>query len=216
MERVEATLDPANVASARLLERLGFDFEGTARHAVRTADGWADDDRYALTAPARRAWADRPRGRPAEVRLVELSPANRYAVMRLATHHSEERLVAPMAASFVDALAPEEIDGAAIVPWFRVIEADGELVGFLMIAEATAAHPEAYLWRLLVDRRHQRRGIGDRALALLVERLRAEGHETLLVSWMPGPGSPEPFYLARGFEPTGERDGEEIVGRLRL
>ena len=71
-----------------------------------------------------------------------------------------------------------------------------------------------YLWRLLIDRRHQRRGIGDRVLSLLVARLRAEGHESLLVSWHPGPGGPEPFYLARGFVPTGEVDEDEIVARL--
>ena len=51
-------------------------------------------------------------------------------------------------------------------------------------------------------------------LALLVERLRAEGHSSLLVSWAPGPGGPEPFYLGRGFVPTGEVDDGEIVARL--
>ncbi|MET0144687.1 MAG: GNAT family N-acetyltransferase [Ilumatobacteraceae bacterium] len=216
VHRVEASLDPANVPSARLVEQLGFDFEGTAHRAVWTAGRWADDDRYALTADRRRSWSNRPRGRPAAVCLVELAPANRYAVMRLATHHSDERFVAPMAATFVDALAPEVVDGAPVVPWYRVIQADGEAAGFVMIAERTTAHAEAFLWRLLVDRRHQRRGIGDRALALLIDRLRSEGHETLLVSWMPGRGSPEPFYVARGFVPTGDTDGDEIVARLRL
>src|SRR5829696_9568645 len=31
VHRVEASVDPRNVSSARLLERLGFDFEGTSR-----------------------------------------------------------------------------------------------------------------------------------------------------------------------------------------
>jgi diamine N-acetyltransferase len=103
-----------------------------------------------------------------------------------------------------------------VVPWYRAVEADGELVGFVMLAERTAAHPEAYLWRLLIDRRHQRRGIGDLVLASLAARLRAEGHDTLLVSWAPGAGGPEPFYLARGFVPTGVVEDGEIEARLRL
>ena len=91
-----------------------------------------------------------------------------------------------MPESFADALTPEPVNGVPVVPWFRAIEADGELAGFVMLAERTAAHPEAYLWRLLIDRHHQRRGIGDRVIALLTDRLRAEGHRTLLVSWHPG------------------------------
>ena len=50
----------------------------------------------------------------------------------------------------------------------------------------------------------------------LIERLRAEGHDTLLVSWHPGPGGPEPFYLARGFVPTGQIVDGEIEARLTL
>ena len=83
-----------------------------------------------------------------------------------------------------------------------------------MLAAVTEHHPEPYLWRLLIDRRHQRRGIGDRVLALLVDRLRAEGSSSLLVGWVPGPGGPAPFYLERGFVPTGEVDDGEIEARL--
>ena len=86
----------------------------------------------------------------------------------------------------------------------------------MMVADASAAHPVPYLWRLLIDRRHQRRRIGDRALDLLVERLRAEGHRSLLVSWHPGEGGPEPFYLRRGFVPTGVVEDGEIEARLEL
>ena len=94
------------------------------------------------------------------------------------------------------------MDGVPVVPWMRAIEADGELAGFVMMAVRTAHHPEPYLWRLLIDRRHQRRGIGDRVLGLLVDELRRDGESAMLVSWQPGPGGPEPFYLGRGFVAT--------------
>ena len=86
----------------------------------------------------------------------------------------------------------------------------------MMIAEVTPAHPEPYLWRLLVDRRHQRRGVGRRALHLLCDQLRAEGCRALVTSWVPGPGTPAPFYRKYGFLDTGEMvDGETLV-RLQL
>jgi diamine N-acetyltransferase len=42
-----------------------------------------------------------------------------------------------------------------------------------------------------------------------------DAHE-LLVSWVPGADGPEAFYLGLGFEPTGEIDEGEVVGRRRL
>jgi len=215
VHRVEAALDPRNVASARLLENLGFDHEGTAISSMFFKGAWVDDTLYGLTAERRRTWRDRPRHPPEEVRLGEVTVDNAEVVFELATHYSQRRFVAPMADSFADALFPAIENGAPVVPWLRAIEADGVLGGFMMTAERTAAHPETYLWRLLIDRWHQRRGIGDRALALLVDRLRAAGETTLLVGWSPGPGGPERFYLARGFVPTGHVDEDgEIEARL--
>jgi diamine N-acetyltransferase len=63
----------------------------------------------------------------------------------------------------------------------------------------------------------QRRGYGRAALGLLTAHVRGlPGATQLVTSWIPGPGSPEAFYLGLGFEPTGEVDDDEIVGRLVL
>jgi len=216
VHRVEASLDPRNIASARLVESLGFELEGVAREAERDGDGWSDDARYALTAGGHAAWRARPVGPPDDVRLVEITPATARAMLDLRTHPTQRRFISDMASSYADALFPDVINGAPVVPWLRAIEADGERVGFMLLAERTAHHPEPYLWRLLIDRRHQRRGIGDRALTLLVDRLRAEGHRTLLVDWNLGPGTPEPFYLRRGFVKVRNVSPDEVEGRLEL
>jgi RimJ/RimL family protein N-acetyltransferase len=216
VHRVQASLDPRNVASARLVEGLGFELEGTARAAVRDGEGWADDAHYALTAEDHTAWATRPQGPPRDVRLVEITAATARALMDVRTNPSQRRFVATVADSYADAMFPDEVNGAPVVPWLRAIEADGERVGFLMLAAATTHHPEPYLWRLLVDRRHQRRGIGGRALTLLCEQLRAAGHAGLGVDWNLGPGTPEPFYLARGFVRVRDIGDDEVEGRLAL
>ena len=71
-----------------------------------------------------------------------------------------------------------------------------------------------FLWRFLVDRRHQGRGIGHRALTELVDRLTREGSRSLRVSWVEGPGSPRRFYERFGFSPTGEVAHGETVAQL--
>ena len=58
-------------------------------------------------------------------------------------------------------------EGTPVEPWFRAIAADGELVGFIMVAEPLPTQPHPYLWRLMVDWRHQGRGIGRAAIATL-------------------------------------------------
>lgn len=214
--RVRAELDPENIASQRVLENVGLVFEATTRNSFLWRGQWADSTTYGATAQECRDWADRPQHPPDEVRLVPLTLENNRSYYALRTHHSQERFVAPMSWSFADALFPEVIDGAPVVPRLYGVEADGEPVAFMMIAEVTPAHPEPYLWRLLVDRRHQRRGLGRRALDLLCHQLLAEGCTTLVTSWVPGAGTPAPFYRKYGFLETGETvDGETVV-RLQM
>jgi RimJ/RimL family protein N-acetyltransferase len=216
LERVAATMVPLNLRSARLLERLGFGYEGRAVGAAFVRGSWVDDDRYSVSAEARASWLARPRTPPRDVRLVEVTEANRAAVGALATHRSQERFVATMADSFAEAGEPDIEDGAPIVPWLRAIEADDELAGFVMLAESRWPGEDPYLWRLLIDRRHQGRGIGRHAMGLLVERLRSEGHRRLVTSWVRDEGGPEPFYLGLGFRLTGEIEEGEHVGELLL
>jgi diamine N-acetyltransferase len=121
-----------------------------------------------------------------------------------------------MFSSFADALFPEVVDGSPLLPWMRAVVADGEIAAFVMLALTTEHHPEPYLWRLLVDRLHQRRGIGGRVLDLVAEECRRMGDETLLTSWGEGKGSPRPFYLSHGFEPTGRIIDGETEGRRLL
>lgn len=214
--RVEAKLHPGNPASAMVLERVGMQFEGHMKLSFWLGDDNSDDWIYAMTRADWEVWRDRPRHRPGDVRLVEITADTMHPVRRLTTHKSQERFVAPVASSFGDALFPEVIDGAPVAPWMRAVEADGEPVGFLMVALTTDTHREPYLWRLLIDRKHQRRGIGSATLDLLVEQCRAWGDRTLMVSWTPGKGSPEAMYRRYGFAPTGNVIDDEIEARLTI
>lgn len=48
MHRVDAFIMPSNTASLRLIERLGFDYEGTCRSFAKINGSWADHKHYAL------------------------------------------------------------------------------------------------------------------------------------------------------------------------
>jgi RimJ/RimL family protein N-acetyltransferase len=214
--RVCGMLHPDNPASAMVLERTGFLFEGHTRSSFWVGEELSDDWIYGMTRPDWETWRRRPRHPPDEVQLVEITPENVADVLALKTHRTQEEFVAPMLRSFADALIPEVVNGAPVVPWMRAVNADDEIVAFVMLALTTEHHPEPYLWRLLVDRLHQRRGIGERALGLVIAECRRRGDSTLLTSWGEGRGSPRGFYIANGFEPTGEVVDGETEGRKQL
>jgi RimJ/RimL family protein N-acetyltransferase len=215
VHRIVASVDPANFASMRVIEHLGFRYEGTARRAELVRGDWVDDIRFALLRDDRADWLARPTSSQV-VELVEITEHNLDATAALATHHHQRRFVAPMARSFSQALVPGMNGDARVVPWMRAVQADGQIVGFMMLVEPSPSQPVPYLWRFLIDRRHQRRGVGGRAIALLAEHLRAAGHDALLLSFVDAPGGPRQFYERLGFVPTGIIHEGETQARLAL
>jgi len=145
----------------------------------------------------------------ATVELREVTGETVRDICRLRTTPEQEAFVAPNAISFAEALFEPKA-------WFRAIYADEEPVGFVMLHDDREGQ-RYYLWRLMIDARHQRLGYGRSALELLVaEVLDRPGATELLVSWVPGEGGPEPFYVDLGFVLTGEVDEGEVVARLPL
>lgn len=217
VHRIAATLDPRNGPSARVLEALGFEYEGTARSAAFVRGVWADDARFGLLGPDWESWKARPTGPPTVVELAEIGDGDIRPLLEIDLAFSQRKLVSSMGASFGDALIPEVIDSEPVRPWFRSIRADGQLVGFVMVAEPHHTTPHPYLWRLLVDRRHQRRGIGRRAVQAVAGEWRARGATHLLVGFVPDlPGNPRRFYEGLGFVLTGKVDGGEVEAILDL
>ena len=216
VSRIESSLHPDNPPSARVLEACGLIFEGLTRQSFWVGDECSDDMLYGMTRSDWEAWCNRPRQRPDQVELVPVTAGNRRAVGDLVIHKTQERFVSTMLGNFRDALLPPLRDGVPVVPWFRAIEADGEIVGFIMAAEITEARATPRLWRLLVDRMHQRRGIGSAALDLFEHWCADHGATAIEVSWTVGPGSPAPMYQARGYEPTGQIEDGEIHAIKRL
>jgi diamine N-acetyltransferase len=150
-----------------------------------------------------------PPGAGAEVSLREVTAETVREICTLSVAPDQRRLVATNAESIAEAYFTRQA-------WFRAVYADETPVGFVMLYD-DPREPRYYLWRFMVAAEHQSKGYGRRAMELLIEhvRTRPKAEESLL-SYVPGAGSPERFYRALGFEPTGEVDDGEIVMRLRL
>jgi diamine N-acetyltransferase len=223
MVRVQAQMHPDNHASAGVAERCGLLYEGQTKLSfIPLPEDTGSQERsdnliYGVIRDDWDQWQRRPTDAPDQVRLVELSNSNLDQVERLTTHKSQERMVAPVLVSIAQAFVPPVYDGALIKPWHRVVEADGQIVGFVMLATSDKSDRSPYLWRFLIDRGHQRRGIGGQVLDLIVDEVRRWRAERLFVSWVPGTGSPERFYRRHGFIPTGKIDESgEVEGVLRI
>jgi diamine N-acetyltransferase len=149
--------------------------------------------------------------------MVELRPlteSNREAVEALRVAPSQQQFVSSVTDSLRE--AAEHPDAHAL---YWAVYDDETPVGFVMIADEVAS-PEYiahYLWKLLIDERHQRQGYGTATLDRVVEYFRRRsGVDALLTSAVPGDGSPIAFYERYGFERTGEVAHGEVVLRYRL
>jgi len=211
--RIEADIDPRNIASARTLERLGFEHEGLMRHRWIVAGEVSDTGYYGLL---REKWLAPKAGPcdPSAVSLREITADLVRLLHKLQVSESQKGFVAPNSLSLAQALfAPEA--------WYRAVFCGEELAGFVMLADESLQSPppekpQIGVWRFMIDARFQGRGLGRAALLLVIEHARSKGFEMLELSYVPGPGCPEPFYRGLGFAPNGRMDGVEVVMALKL
>ncbi len=149
------------------------------------------------------------------VTLAEVTADTLGAIIELDVAPEQRGFVASNAVSIAEAHFKK---GA----WFRAIEADGAPVGFVMLFDPTLPGAtvgadddpgDILLWRLMIDRRFQRSGIGRKALDQVVVHARARpGAKRLVSSFGPGESGPGGFYLRYGFTKTGAMndDGTEV------
>jgi len=151
------------------------------------------------------------------VTLREIDDANRETVLSLAVAPAQEQFVSSVAESLAEAA-----DYPHAKPWYRAVFDGDDAVGFVMLSWNVEPQPPEiigpwFLWKLLIDERHQGRGYGREIVQTVANLVRAEGATELLTSYTPGPGGPAGFYQRLGFVPTGGVDPNgEIIMRLKL
>ncbi|HEY7693610.1 MAG TPA: GNAT family N-acetyltransferase [Gaiellaceae bacterium] len=147
------------------------------------------------------------------VSLRPITDANRDAVEALAVAPDQRRFVSGVRESILEAAAHPD---ARALYW--AVYADETPVGFVMIADEVEGsdYIAHFLWKLLIDERHQRRGFGTATLDLVVDYFRERGVDAMWTSAGLGEGGPLAFYERYGFERTGELHGNEAMLRLEI
>lgn len=175
-------------------------FNGRHFTLARTVQRWL---LHTLPAP------DAP-GRDAAVSLREIERETARRIINLKVTDEQRQFVASNEISIAQAYFDREH------AWFRAIYADETPVGFVMLFD-DPEQPVYYLWRFMIDVRYQGMGYGRRAMEALIAHVKTRPNaKELLVSCVPGEGSPCPFYKQLGFEETGEMEGIEVVMALPL
>ncbi len=145
-----------------------------------------------------------------EVTLREITKENLSDILRLKVAPQQEHFVASNAVSLAQAHFEPE------TPWFRAIYAGEMPVGFLML-EYDREYETYNLWRFMIDERHQGRGYGRRALALLFAHVKTLPRaDAFYTSCAPAEGGPGPFYEKMGFAYTGEEEDGELWMRREV
>ena len=151
------------------------------------------------------------------VTLREITEANLGSVLEVRTTEAQERFVSTVGDSIAEANANPQGN-----PWYRAVYADDQPVGFVMLSWDVEPQPPHingpwFLWKLLIDSRHQGLGYGRDVVRQVVELVRGHGATELLTSHVPGEEGPAGFYARLGFVPRGDVDPDgEIILRLDL
>jgi len=139
------------------------------------------------------------------VELREITAATVRTICGLEVAEEQRENVAPVAIS----IAQAHFEPRAT---FRAIYAGNEPVGFMLWRDDDKPGT-AYLWRFMIDRRHQGKGYGRAALEQAFALLKAQGVITLSASVVRGEHSPLGFYLSIGFIEANEvtSSGEWLI-----
>jgi diamine N-acetyltransferase len=156
------------------------------------------------------------------VTLREITADNLFDIIELQVAAAQQRYIQTNAVSIAEA----HFEPGA---WFRGVYSGDRPVGFVMLFNPTVpgAMPtdpveqtDMVLWRLMIDQRCQRQGLGRRTLDLVRAHIVAMegGFTRLLSSFVPGLDGPEKFYLSCGFTKTGRHwnKGTEVEIALSL
>lgn len=144
--------------------------------------------------------------------LKDITKENYREIIKLSVRDNQKHQVATNAVSLAQAF----FEGNGI---YKGIYADHEPVGFLMVdvEKKDDGKQEYALWRFMIDKNHQGKGFGKKALDLIINYSKEQtGQEEFYLSCVPGEGSAEGFYENYGFQFTGEVDEGEKVYKINL
>ena len=216
-----------NFASQRAIERLGAKRDGAIRHHAPIRDGKVRDTViYSMLAaewPAAKTKLEErlTKGgatetaltRDARITFAEIAKDNVNPIVRMNPGAVGERMVATNGISIAQGTYNKNA-------WFRAVMANDTPVGFVMLFDPTLdldaaktqdeALDSLYIWRFMIEFKHQGKGYGEQVMKLIIERAKSMPTiRSVSLSYVLSDGNAKPFYERMGFRKTGKvTDGE--------
>ena len=141
--------------------------------------------------------------------LVEIDRHNYLSILDLSVSEEQRSFVASNTYSLAQAFVQPECVPLALY-------AENKPVGFAMYC-IDENDREYWIYRLMIDQRHQGHGYGRAAMLLLIDRIRSEMDEErhrIFISFEPENEVAKSLYESLGFVPDGRVEYGEIVYRL--
>jgi RimJ/RimL family protein N-acetyltransferase len=209
VHRAEADITPGNVASCRVLEKLGFRLEGTLRKNWFYKGQWHDSLEYSLL---REEWTALSKtllpktsveSQPSLVRFVPVTGDNLRECIRL-PRGEDHRFVAPNEVSVAQ---------AQFWPGSRscCIYHGDEMVGYTLYSLSEEDREQVYIARLMIADPQRGKGYGRAALQRIIAEARAYGCTKVGLSTDPENFKAIGLYESLGFRSTGKIEHGEMV-----
>ena len=158
------------------------------------------------------------------IQLRRIDSSNIWKVIKLSVKEEQTNFVATNTGSILEAYSTI-IDGNVALPFG--IYNENCLVGFVMFGYDTVdgeddpaiAINNYCIWRFMIDKDYQGKGLGKEALQVALEYLRSEPCGKAKYCWLsyePENMVAKALYTSMGFHENGEMCGEEVVSVLKL
>ena len=116
------------------------------------------------------------------IQFVPINEDNYEKVLDLEVEESQSKFVAPNVRSLADCYLYREAGDV----FQYAIRNDKEVVGFILL-DLDEEEKEYMIWRMMIDKNHQRRGYGRKALRKVIEMAKKEkGYTTLIADYVKG------------------------------
>lgn len=153
------------------------------------------------------------------IRFEEITNKNIWKVCTLEPFEDQKDFVAENIQSLAEAYATRN-EGNNALP--LAVYDDDELIGFVMIGKGTVGNEEESdlikenycLWRLMVDKKFQHKGLGKKTIDAVMALIRTfpfGDAKKVWLSYEPENTHARDIYLKYGFVENGEMCGNEIV-----
>jgi RimJ/RimL family protein N-acetyltransferase len=219
--------DIFNFASQRAIERLGAKRDGVIRHHALRRDATVRDTvMYSMLLEAWPKAKEQLLGRllktpatasaaTAQIEFVEVTEVNVNSILKLEAGANGLRMVATNGNSIAQATYNKNARQFGIQ---RAAQGDqpAVIVGYLLLWDPSLHEQteepvdQLYVWRLMIDFKHQGRGYGAQALRKVqAMAISMTGINKVALSHQMIEHNPKPFYESLGFVATGVIEDEE-------